>query len=70
MMLSMLNMCYQEIEKNKAADADEDEEDNLDAAITRIKSEDNHDNNMYEYLRTSVLLLPKQRQEHQPSWSH
>jgi hypothetical protein len=44
MMLSVLEMYFQEeIKKNKVTDADEDEDNNLDATITRINSEDNRD---------------------------
>jgi hypothetical protein len=56
MMLSVLEMYFQEI---KVTDADEDEEDNLDAAITRINSEDDRDK-MNENLWNSALLLLEQ----------
>ena len=60
-MLSVLDMYFQEIEKNKeVTDADEDEEDNdSDATITRINSEEDRDE-MHENLRTSALLLLEQ----------
>jgi hypothetical protein len=59
MMLSVLDMYFQEIEKNKkVTDADEDEEDNSDATITRINSEDDRDE--MDNLRTSALLLLEQ----------
>ncbi len=62
MMLSVMDMYFQEIEKNKkVTDADEDdEEDNhSDATITRINSEEDRDE-MHENLRTSALLLLEQ----------
>jgi hypothetical protein len=61
MMLSVLDMYYQEIKKNKVKDDNEDVEDNLDATITRINnSEDDCGNKMHGNLRASVLLLLKQ----------
>jgi hypothetical protein len=62
MMLSVMDMYFQEIEKNKkVTDADEDdEEDNhLDATITRINSDEDQDE-MHENLCTSALLLLEQ----------
>ena len=60
MMLSVLDMYFQEIEKNKkVTDADEDEEDNSDATITRINSDEDRDE-MHENLCTSALLLLEQ----------
>ncbi len=60
MMLSVLDMYCQEIERNKVTDTDEDEEDNdSDATITRINSEEDRDE-MHKDLRTSALLLLEQ----------
>jgi hypothetical protein len=63
MILSMLDMYFQEIEKNKVTDADKHGEDNSDnnsdATITRINSEDDL-NKMRKNLRTSALLLLEQ----------
>jgi hypothetical protein len=59
MMLSVLEMYFQEIEKNELTDADEDEEDNSNATITRIKYEDGRDE-MHKNLRTSALPLFEQ----------
>ncbi len=62
MMLSVLDMYYEQIETNsKVTYDDEDEGDNLDATIiNRINTEDVQDNMMHENLRTSALLLLKQ----------
>jgi hypothetical protein len=62
MMLSLMDIYFQEIEKNKkVTDADEDdEEDNdSDATTTRINSDEDQDE-MHENLRTSALLLLEQ----------
>ncbi len=59
MILSVLNMYFQEIEK-KVTDADEDEEDNdLEATIYRTNSDKDPDE-MQENLWTSALLLLEQ----------
>ena len=67
MMLSVLDMYFEEIEKNKQLttdDAVEDEDDNSDATPTsitrRVNSEDDGVNEMHENLRTSPLLLLEQ----------
>ena len=62
MMLSVMDMYFQEIEKNKkVTDADEDDEEDShsDATITRINSDEDRDE-MHENLRTSALLLLEQ----------
>jgi hypothetical protein len=60
MMLSVLDICTSKRLRNKVTDgADEDEEDNLDATITKINSEDDRDE-MHKNLCTSALLLLEQ----------
>jgi hypothetical protein len=62
MMLSLLGVYNDEIEKNKQTDAD-DEQDNLDATTDRINSSDDDrdkDRSIDENLRTSSLVLLQQ----------
>jgi hypothetical protein len=61
MMLSLLGVYNEEIEKNKQTDAD-DEQDDLDATTDRINSadDDRDKDSMDENLRTSALVLLQQ----------
>ena len=57
MMLSMLDIYNQEIKKNKQTHADEDEQDNLNATMNRIKYGDHQDKEMRENPCTLALHL-------------
>jgi hypothetical protein len=59
MMFSVLDVYYQEIEKNKVADSEEDKEDNLDATVIRVSAEDDKYKEMHKNMCTSALLLPE-----------
>ena len=63
MKLSLLDVYDEKIEKNKLADAedeDENEQDNLDATSNRINHEDDQEKDMDMNLRTSALVLLQQ----------
>jgi hypothetical protein len=59
MMLAVLDIYNQDIEKNKETDEDEDE-DNLDSTMNRVNNGNDRDQEMDENLRNLALVLLEQ----------